>query len=222
MRYRRSKNYKERIEKYYGNIIVEKFTDTKGKWEEIFGNQNPIHIEIGMGKGQFIRTMAINNPNINYIGIEKLEPLLLLNSEKIERENIKNTKLMSINANFLQEYFSDDEISGLYLNFSDPWPKKRDANKRLTHINMMKKYLNILKENSIIQVKTDNDNLFEFTLEEAESLKLNILEKYWDWSKEKEYINGNVKTEYETKFLEDGKPIHMVKFSSKKLENIVK
>lgn len=212
MRYRKPKNYRDRISPYLNNEIIEPNEGTKGRWQEIFGNDNPIYLEIGMGKGKFLMEHAKRNPNINFIGIEKIEPIILGNAERLRESNLKNIKLVSVNANFIESYFSSGEISRIYLNFSDPWPKKRNANRRLTHHNYLKKYLGILGLNSEIHFKTDNRALFEFTLPEISFMNFKIQEVQIDLHNQgiDPQDERLIKTEYETKFSEEGKPIYRV------------
>ena len=124
MRYRKPKNYKDKLIKYYGSVVIESPENCKGAWRDVFGNDNPIYVEAGMGKGNFLMEHAARNPHVNYIGIEKIEPLLIGASERVQDLKLSNIRLLSINANFIEDYFEESEISGIYLNFSDPWPKK--------------------------------------------------------------------------------------------------
>ena len=135
----------------------------KGKWKEVFNNTNPIHIEIGMGKGQFLSSLALKNPNINYIGIEKFTSVLLRGSEKISTLDINNVKLINVDALELNDIFEQDEISLIYLNFSDPWPKNAHAKRRLTSERFLPIYKEILCKDGEIHFKTDNRLLFEYS-----------------------------------------------------------
>lgn len=212
MRYRKPKNYSERLNPYLNVEIIEPSESTKGKWQEIFGNNNPIYLEIGMGKGQFLMEHAKRNPNINFIGIEKIEPIILGNAQRLRESGLKNIKLASVNANFLETFFTPGELSRIYLNFSDPWPKKRNANRRLTHVNYLKKYIYVLKPNSEIHFKTDNKALFEFTIPEISKMKFEILEMLIDLhNQDIDKLDDRViMTEYEAKFSQEGKPIYSV------------
>ncbi len=182
--------------------------EIKSKWKEIFKNDNPIHIEIGMGKGKFISTLAKNNPNINYIGIERYTSVLLRAIEKMEQqEPITNIKFICMDARELEDVFEYGEVDQIYLNFSDPWPKDRHAKRRLTSRNFMERYDKVLKTDGVIEFKTDNDLLFEFSLEEIPQAGWEITKSTWDLHHD-EMVEGNVMTEYEEKFSTMGNPIH--------------
>lgn len=184
----------------------------KGKWKEVFGNDNPIHIEIGMGKGLFITEMARRNPDINYIGIEKFSSVLVRAIEKRELETeMKNLFFIRMDAEEIEEVFDKAEVSYIYLNFSDPWPKDRHAKRRLTSDRFLDRYKNILSENAAIQFKTDNNPLFDFSLESIKEAgwKMDAMTRDLHNS---EYNEGNVMTEYEKKFSEMGNNINMVRF----------
>lgn len=217
MRYRKPKNYKEKFLEYSKDIIILAEDVNAGNWKLVFKNDNPIYVEIGMGKGQFLIEHARRNPNINYIGIEKIEPLILGAAKTIREAGLENIKLLSINANFLEDYFSESEISKIYLNFSDPWPKKRNANRRLTHQNMIDRYKHILKPASLVEFKTDNLSLFEFSVCEfsrhnvIEEIQINLHDK--DYEIDDERI---IKTEYEEKFVKMGKKIYRLTSRIKK------
>lgn len=217
MRYRKPKNYKDKFLEYSKDIITLAEDVNKGNWNLVFQNENPIYIEIGMGKGQFLIEHAKRNPNINYIGIEKIEPLILGAAKTIRTVGLKNIKLLSINANFLEDYFSESEISKIYLNFSDPWPKKRNANRRLTHQNMIDRYKNVLKPDSLVEFKTDNLSLFEFSVCEfsrynsIEEIQIDLHDKGFELDDER-----IIKTEYEEKFVKMGKKIYRLNSRIKK------
>ena len=132
----------------------------KGCWHLIFGNENPIHIEIGMGKGQFIMQLAKEHPDINYIGIERYSSVLLRALQKMEIEPLPNIRFLCMDASIITEVFDEEEVAKIYLNFSDPWPKERHAKRRLTHGNFLKLYRQVLKMGGQIHFKTDNDKLF--------------------------------------------------------------
>ena len=177
----------------------------KGKWKEVFNNTNPIHIEIGMGKGQFLSSLALKNPNINYIGIEKFTSVLLRGSEKISTLDINNVKLINVDALELNDIFEQDEISLIYLNFSDPWPKNAHAKRRLTSERFLPIYKEILCKDGEIHFKTDNRLLFEYSLE---SLNNNgLLMKNISLDLHNSDFENNIMTEYEEKFSKFG-PIY--------------
>lgn len=210
MRLRNIRGSKEEIEK---DIYVIKNPDKyKGKWYEVFKNKNPIHIEIGMGKGQFILNKANNNPDINYIGIEKYSSVLyralqrrykFSSEKKIELNNIK---FLRFDAEEILSIFEKDDVARIYLNFSDPWPKERHAKRRLTSDDFLDKYDKVLENDGEIIFKTDNRNLFDFSVESIEKSKWKIKEITYDLHNS-EYLNGNIMTEYEEKFVMEGIPI---------------
>lgn len=175
--------------------------ENKGKWQSIFGNDNPINIEIGMGKGDFIIGMAKSNPNINFIGIEMYDSVIVKAVEKLENENIPNLKLLRMDATLIENVF-DKEINLIYLNFSDPWPKKRNAKRRLTHERFLKRYDNIFKNHKVIYMKTDNTSLFEFSLESLSEYGYKLKNISLDLHSSN--YEGNIMTEYEKKFSSKG------------------
>ena len=178
----------------------------KGKWAEVFGNDHPIHIEVGMGKGQFIIEMAKRNPEVNYIGIEKYSSVLVRAVEKLEDFQQNNLRLIRMDAENIEEVFDKDEVDRIYLNFSDPWPKDRHAKRRLTSTRFLERYNNILTPEGRVMFKTDNKDLFDFSLEQVEEAGW-ILENHTYDLHHSEYNEGNVMTEYEEKFSAKGNPI---------------
>ena len=207
MRLRNVKGSKETIKS--SKQVINKPEDIKGKWKELFGNNNPIHLEIGMGKGQFITNLALKNPNINYIGIEKFSSVLVRAVEKLDdrEEEIKNLKLMRFDAEYINNIFEKNEIDRIYLNFSDPWPKARHAKRRLTSKEFLTRYDQILIELGDVIFKTDNKNLFDFSLEQIEEKKWKLHNVTLDLHNS-EYVKDNILTEYEEKFSSIGKPIY--------------
>lgn len=186
--------------------------ENKSKWNKEFGNNNPIHIEIGMGKGDFIIESAIRYPNINFIGIEKYSSVLARAIEKLHDKELPNLRLIRMDANFIEDVF-DKEIDTIYLNFSDPWPKKRTAKRRLSSDVFLDKYKNLFKKDYNIIMKTDNMNLFEYSLESF-SRNGYILEKV-SLDLHSSDIENNIETEYEKKFVAKGNKIYYV--NAKKL-----
>ena len=178
----------------------------KGKWAEVFQNDHPIHIEVGMGKGQFIIEIARRNPEVNYIGIEKYSSVLVRAVEKLEDFEQDNLRLIRMDAENIEEVFDKDEVDRIYLNFSDPWPKDRHAKRRLTSTRFLERYDNILTPEGRVMFKTDNKDLFDFSLEQVEEAGW-ILENYTYDLHHSEYNEGNVMTEYEEKFSAKGNPI---------------
>ena len=178
----------------------------KGKWAEVFQNDHPIHIEVGMGKGQFIIEMAKRNLEINYIGIEKYSSVLVRAVEKLEDFEQNNLRLIRMDAENIEEVFDKDEVDRIYLNFSDPWPKDRHAKRRLTSTRFLERYNNILTPEGRVMFKTDNKDLFDFSLEQVEEAGW-ILENHTYDLHHSEYNEENVMTEYEEKFSAKGNPI---------------
>ena len=185
------------------------YQNHKGKWNEVFGNNNPIRIEIGMGKGKFITELALQNPNINYIGIEKYSSVLIRAIEKRKELEIDNLIFIRMDAVAICDAFETGEVDRIYLNFSDPWPKDRHAKRRLTSRQFFERYDAILKEDGIVEFKTDNRGLFDFSLEEINETKFKVDAHTFDLHKDKEseIYAGNVMTEYEEKFVGLGNPI---------------
>ncbi|MBQ1813187.1 MAG: tRNA (guanosine(46)-N7)-methyltransferase TrmB [Bacilli bacterium] len=201
MRLRKLKNSKELIDN--SKYIVLNPSEYKGEWKKVFNNSNPIHIEIGMGKGKFILENAIKNPNINYIGIEKFDSAISRAIKKIENYKLDNIRLIRIDAEELSNVFNS-EVDTLYLNFSDPWPKDRHEKRRLTHKHFLDIYDIILKNKLIIQ-KTDNRKLFEYSICSLVDYGYKIEKISLDLHKDSQDI---VTTEYEEKFMKIG-PIYM-------------
>ncbi len=201
MRLKHIKGSEEKVS--LSKVVIKNPEQYKGKWKSVFNNKNKIYLEIGMGKGSFLIEHARRNKNVNYIGFEKYPSVLLNALETIENENLTNIKIICADAYKVDEIFYK-EISKLYLNFSDPWPKKRHIKKRLTSDVFLKKYNSIFKGLKVIEQKTDNDELFNFSLE---SYKLN---HYIVVKKNTNYFD-DIRTEYENKFISKGKNINYVK-----------
>ena len=194
----------------------------KGKWHEVFQNDHPIHIEVGMGKGQFIIEMARRNPEVNYIGIEKYSSVLVRAVEKLEDFEQDNLRLIRMDAENIEEVFDKDEVDRIYLNFSDPWPKDRHAKRRLTSTRFLERYDNILTPEGRVMFKTDNKDLFDFSLEQVEEAGW-ILENHTYDLHHSEYNEGNVMTEYEEKFSAKGNPIcRLVAYRHANYEDCIK
>ena len=182
--------------------------ELKGKWHSIFENENPIHIEIGMGKGRFLMDLAALNPTINYIGIERYTSVLLRAVQKIEENPLPNVRFLCIDAATLPEIFASGEVNRIYLNFSDPWPKDRHARRRLTSSDFLARYHEILAADGRIEFKTDNVDLFKFSLEEIENSPIWHIDVHTFDLHEDPMLNfGNIMTEYEEKFSSKGNPI---------------
>ncbi len=178
-----------------------------GTWGRIFGNSYPIHIEIGMGKGRFIHTMAREHPDINYVGIEKYSSVLLRAIQKMEQEKLPNLKFLRMDAEDIGEVFGASEVERIYLNFSDPWPKDRHAKRRLPSREFLKRYERILKPEGRLEFKTDNRQLFDFAVEELEPAGWKAEVLTYDLHGNPALMRGNVMTEYEEKFSAMGNPI---------------
>lgn len=179
----------------------------KGKWNEIFGNAHPIRIEIGMGKGKFLHTLAKNNPDINYIGIEKYSSVLLRAIQKMEEDELPNLCFIRMDAEDIEEVFGEGEVDRIYLNFSDPWPKDRHAKRRLPSGQFLARYDKILKKDGVIEFKTDNRPLFDFAVEELKEAGWKADVVTYDLHADELLMKGNIMTEYEEKFSGMGNPI---------------
>ncbi|HSJ36695.1 MAG TPA: tRNA (guanosine(46)-N7)-methyltransferase TrmB [Planococcus sp. (in: firmicutes)] len=189
-------------------IMIPEPDKLKGKWQAEFGNSNPLHIEAGSGKGRFITGLALANPDINYIGIELFDSVIVTALQTVldEEGGIPNLRLLRVNAQEMESFFEKNEVDRMYLNFSDPWPKTRHAKRRLTHDSFLKLYETVLPKNGEIHFKTDNRGLFEYSLASISeygmllkdvSLDLHANEPEW-----------NIMTEYEEKFKKKGQPIY--------------
>ena len=179
----------------------------KGNWQSVFSSTQPLHIEIGMGKGRFIMDMAAAHPDINYLGIERYSSVLLRALQKMEETPMPNLRFICMDAADVTEVFAKDEVSRIYLNFSDPWPKDRHAKRRLTSKTFLGRYDKILKPEGHVEFKTDNKDLFQFSLEQAEPAGWHLDAFTWDLHHDETLNQGNVMTEYEQKFSSMGNPI---------------
>ncbi len=206
MRLRRKAGIREKLQQYTGLLYFEPEC-IKNKWAEIFGNINPVHVELGTGKGAFLTAMATKNPGINYVGLERVPEVMWHAVRKIQEADLKgdNIRLILGDAEKLGDYFSPGEIERLYLNFSDPWPKNRHEKRRLTYPEMLRIYKKVLKDNAGIHFKTDNRSLFEYSLhafaKEGFSLRRITYDLHAGGKRE------NAMTEYETRFVSLGQPI---------------
>lgn len=207
MRVRKKKNCDIRLEKS-GSLWIRNPQELKGKWAEEFGNKNPIHIEIGSGKGQFICKMAEKYPDINFIALEVVKDVIVIAMEKAEPRNLENLRFIIADAGNLCDYFEKGEVKRIYLNFSDPWKKRKQAKRRLTHKNFLDIYKKLLNNGDFIWFKTDNKALFEFSLNSFAEENFKMSEICFDLHNSD--FEDNVMTEYETRFSEQGMPIYRV------------
>ena len=203
------KNAKEQIES--SSYVISDTESHKGNFNKLFNNDNPIRIEIGMGKGTFIYNHALKNPNINYIGIEKFDSVLVRAVQKLEDTDIPNLKLIRMDALDIDKIFSK-EIDTIYLNFSDPWPKNRHELRRLTSPVFLAKYDSVFKNDKVIIQKTDNRHLFEYSLVSLVNYGYKLEKISLDLYKEEELLKDNIPTEYETRFASNGDTIYMAEF----------
>lgn len=192
------------------DYVIQNPEECKGRWKEVFGNNNPVQIEVGMGKGRFSMDMARLHPDRNYVGIEMYDSVLLRAVQKREEleEEISNLYFIRMDARNLPEVFDEGEVDRIYLNFSDPWPKERHAKRRLTSRQFLEKYDKILAPEGVVEFKTDNRDLFEFSLEEVGEANWILAEHTFDLHHNEKMMEGNVMTEYEEKFSSMGNPIH--------------
>lgn len=206
MRLRNIKGSREYIAE--NNFVIHEPEKYKGMWnKEVFKNENPIHIEVGMGKGRFIIDMARLNPDINYVGIEKYSSVLLRGIQKLEEDPLENLVFIRMDAEDICDVFDQNEIDKIYLNFSDPWPKDRHAKRRLPSRQFLNRFSNILKKGNYLEFKTDNKPLFDFAMEEAPEAGWIIDEYTYDLHHNEKMNIGNIMTEYEEKFAAEGNPI---------------
>lgn len=205
MRLRNKPWAKEKIEKYPQYVVAEP-EQHKGKWNIVFEKAQPLHIEIGTGKGRFITEMAKANPDINYLGLEMQESVIVSALDRLIELEVPNCKLLNVNAANLLQYFSKGEVSRIYLNFSDPWPKTRHEKRRLTYRSFLDMYKNILIDQGEIHFKTDNQGLFEYSL--GSFSEYGLLLKFVSLDLHNSDFQGNIMTEYEEKFSEKGNRIY--------------
>ncbi|WP_436373278.1 tRNA (guanosine(46)-N7)-methyltransferase TrmB [Cytobacillus sp. BC1816] len=204
MRQRNKPWAKDKLAEYPQYVISEP-EKYKGKWKEAFDKDQPLHIEIGTGKGRFITGMAKANPETNYIGIELADSVIVTALDRIIEDELPNVKLLNVNANDLRDYFEKGEVNRVYLNFSDPWPKKRHAKRRLTYRSFLEIYENILGDKGEIHFKTDNQGLFESSL--MSFSEYGMLLTFVSLDLHNSDYEGNIMTEYEEKFSSRGSRI---------------
>lgn len=203
----RNKPWAEEFINEHPDVILPNPEQCKGNWATVFGNDHPIHIEVGTGKGQFVLGMALQNPDINYIGIELYDSVIVSALERIvEANKPANLRLLKVNGAKLQEYFAKGDVSRVYLNFSDPWPKARHAKRRLTHEGFLSIYESVLIDQGEIHFKTDNRGLFEYSLVSMNAYGMAL--NYVSLDLHANMPKDNVMTEYEEKFSAKGQPIY--------------
>lgn len=190
------------------NLVIHEPEKEKGSWKQLFESNNPVHIEIGMGKGRFIYEMAKEHPDINYVGIEKYSSVLLRAVQKMEKELLPNLRFIRMDAEEIAEVFAKDEVDRIYLNFSDPWPKDRHAKRRLPSREFLARYDRFLKQDGQLEFKTDNRALFDFAVEELPFAGWKLDSITYDLHHDEEMMKGNVMTEYEERFSSMGNPIY--------------
>ncbi|GEQ33046.1 tRNA (guanosine(46)-N7)-methyltransferase TrmB [Marinilactibacillus psychrotolerans] len=190
----------------YGQYVVSTPEEWKGRWNERFDKKQPLHIEIGMGKGRFLIEMAKQNPGINYIGIELQTSVIVSALEKQIEEGLPNVQLLQVNAQNLQSFFDKGEVDRIYLTFSDPWPKNRHEKRRLTYKDFLYSYETILDEQGELHFKTDNQKLFEYSLISFSEKGMILKELYLDLHNSE--VENNIMTEYEEKFSRKGNRIY--------------
>ena len=209
MRHRKVKNLDERIDATK-DFLVEEATSYKGRWRELFGNDGRLYLELGCGKGKFITSRALADPEANFVGIEGLDAVIVRGLEKATENEVNNVRFVLEYVKDIRDFFEEGELDGIYLNFSDPWPKARHAKRRLTFGDTMLKYKQVLKPEGFIAFKTDNEGLFDFTMEEIERLGFEIKEMSRDLHNS-DLAAKEFTTEYEEKFHGAGKNINYVK-----------
>ncbi|MDO5540313.1 MAG: tRNA (guanosine(46)-N7)-methyltransferase TrmB [Eubacteriales bacterium] len=189
-------------------LVVKEPGKQRGCWSELFGNDHPVHIEVGMGKGRFLTQLARLHPEINYVGIERYTSVLLRAVEKFQEEDRpENLYFLCVDAGELPEIFGPGEVARIYLNFSDPWPKDRHAKRRLPSRQFLERYDKILKPEGTVEFKTDNRGLFDFALEEIDPAGWKLQMCTFDLHADEELMKDNIMTEYEEKFSAQGNPI---------------
>ena len=213
MRLRNIRGSREAIAE--SSYIIHEEESRAGTWKEIFGNDHALYIEIGMGKGKFIMELARRNPQNNYVGIEKYSSVLIRALEKMEQEEapLSNLYFVRMDAEAIVKVFAPGEVQGIYLNFSDPWPKDRHAKRRLTSPEFLRRYDQILAPEGRIEFKTDNRALFDFSLESVKEVGWKLDAVTCDLHRDEALNAGNIMTEYEERFSAQGNPIHKMVIS---------
>lgn len=209
MRQRRPKDLEQRIDELQDCIITNP-QDYKNSWEDVFGRKADTYLEIGSGKGDFLNTLAELNPDKNYIGFEGMKSIILRAGEKLSANGSMNLVFCLGYVNDMNEYFKKKTISGIYLNFSDPWPKDRHEKRRLTSLKFLKGYADVLKPGGFLRMKTDNDDFFEYSVGMLEEYPAFETTKITGDLHDSEHANDNVLTEYEKRFINWNKTINFI------------
>lgn len=196
---------REEMDKY-PSIVIQNPHENKNKWHEWFGNDKPLYVEVGTGKGQFLTGMGELHPDVNFIGVEKYDSVLISAMEKVRDTEQGNVVFLNEDVENLLDFFGEGEIDRLFINFTDPWPKNKHAKRRLTHGNFLTLYKKVLKENGEIHFKTDNQGLFEYSLHSMSTFGMAFNQVSLDLHKSS--MEGNVMTEYEEKFSQKGMRIY--------------
>ncbi|PLR80166.1 tRNA (guanosine(46)-N7)-methyltransferase TrmB [Bacillus canaveralius] len=205
MRLRNKPWAKDKIEQYPQYVVADPEA-VKGNWGNAFAENQPLHIEIGTGKGRFITEMARVNPDINYVGIEFQQSVIVSALDRLIEAELPNVKLLNVNAADLKSFFANGEVERIYLNFSDPWPKIRHHKRRLTYKTFLSLYEGIMPKNGEIHLKTDNQGLFEYSL--TSFSEYGMLLKFVSLDLHNSDFEGNIMTEYEEKFSKKGNRIY--------------
>ncbi len=216
MRMRKKKHLDERLDavsrylfKYEGedrnfktSIEEKQYIDT----EKYFGNNNPLYLEIGCGKGKFATEYAETHPDINLIAVEKIGNVIVSACEEAQKKDLKNIMFLKCGAEYLEKFIKENSVSGIFLNFSCPYPKKKYASHRLTHINFLEIYKRLMLDGAEIHQKTDNMHLFEFSIEQFSLAGFKLKNISLDLHNSN--FEGNIMTEYEKRFTDLGQPIY--------------
>ena len=206
MRMRKKKNLIPRMDRCADRLIRDPY-DHRGNWRELMPEARELRLELGCGKGRFTAGVAAAEPDVLFIAVEMVPDAMVVAMERCVNAGLRNVFFVDANADQLPAFFAPDEVDRIYLNFSDPWPKDRHAKRRLPSKNFLDRYNTFLQKDGYVQFKTDNDDLFQFSLEQAELAGWQATEVHWDFHNS-EYVQGNVMTEYEEKFSGMGNPIH--------------
>ena len=209
MRQKKIKDVEEKIKKY-NSLIVENPEEYKGKWNTLFNSGKPVYAEIGCGKGQFIINKAKSMSEADFIAIEGNQSVAYRALQKTEGREWDNLKFVIGYVDDIRDYFDEGELAGIFLNFSDPWPKERHAKRRLTYGKNLRRYGEVIKKGGTLEFKTDTEGIFDFTLEQIEEQGLEVEALSRDLH-HSEFACGNIMTEYEEKFSETGKNINYVR-----------